>query len=365
MTPTHSQMAQQIAALMDRGAWTMPLPQPRRFWYQFLEIAAQNRLLYATSGALFKLPIAVPEFLRPSLQEVFQTGEEWLSQLTRTVRFVTEAFQDDNIPALVVRTAQNVAYVTFDVDLLVRPADFHKGIALLQKRGGVVSSHDQSLGGRRPWAQVNVRFDGLLNIDLHQDFTWQRRSYLDEEYVWHSPKAVEIHGVSVQTPRAEAALLIMLAHLACESFYMTLNDLFQLRPLLPALQDRSGMEAQIKRHGWTQAYRRVVCLWDQLSRTFLPGATRGASPGDLLGIPTRAAQRDAGCPAWLPWKDVAAVFMEQLLNRRRLDGLALAYAGYCRTRQLLQGARRIGAQRWPYYDNWFDLAKLQETLCES
>ena len=363
MTPHQAEITRLIAALVDRGTWDAELPQPPRFWYDLLEQAAQNRLLYATSHAILRLD-PLPVSLRPALQRVVDSGEAWQARLKATLQFVVGTFQNHGIAALIVRTAQAVPYVTFDVDVLVRPSDFQKAVAVLQEQGATITSHDTSLGGRRRGAQVNVRKNGLLTIDLHQDFTWQHRSYMDEEYVWKAPSISEIQGVMVPTPRPEAALLIALAHLACESFYLTLNDLLQLRPFLARIEDPASMATQVARHGWTQGYGRIVRLWDTLSRSVLPWS-ESTLPAHRLQMPPSAVESNASCPAWLPWGDVTAVFLEPLWHRRAIDVTALAYAGYCRIRQCVPRSNQRGARRWPYYDNWFNLAELQESPCGS
>ncbi len=76
-----------------------------------------------------------------------------------------------------------------DLDILIHPSDFKKGIGLLKKRGYKGSSHDHALGGRIPGMQVNLTKPKRIKIDLHQDFTWRKKRYLDVEKIWlHSTK---------------------------------------------------------------------------------------------------------------------------------------------------------------------------------
>lgn len=76
-----------------------------------------------------------------------------------------------------------------DLDILVRESDFQKCIDLLKARGYKSSSHDHALGGRIPGMQVNLTKLKRIKIDLHQDFTWRKRRYIDIEKVWlHSTK---------------------------------------------------------------------------------------------------------------------------------------------------------------------------------
>ena len=71
-----------------------------------------------------------------------------------------------------------------DFDILIHPKDFKKSIELLKTKGYQCSSHDQALGGRIAGMQINLTKTERIKIDLHQDFTWRKKRYLDVEKIW-------------------------------------------------------------------------------------------------------------------------------------------------------------------------------------
>ena len=71
-----------------------------------------------------------------------------------------------------------------DLDVLIRPNDFKKSIELLKTKGYQCSSHDQALGGRIAGMQINLTKPKRIKIDLHQDFTWRKKRYMNIEKIW-------------------------------------------------------------------------------------------------------------------------------------------------------------------------------------
>ena len=82
-----------------------------------------------------------------------------------------------------------------DLDVLVHSEDFEKFISTLEKYSYNRSSHDQALGGRITGMQVNLTKPGRIKIDLHQDFTWRRKQYIDIKKIWENSKLNRVDPV--------------------------------------------------------------------------------------------------------------------------------------------------------------------------
>ena len=75
-----------------------------------------------------------------------------------------------------------------DLDILVNPHNFEKCIETLISRNYRASSHDHALGGRIAGMQANLVKPGRIKIDLHQDFTWRQKQYVDIKKIWENSK---------------------------------------------------------------------------------------------------------------------------------------------------------------------------------
>jgi hypothetical protein len=96
----------------------------------------------------------------------------------------------EGINYLLTRFNKNAVSVD-DLDILVRPNDFDRTITQLREKGYISSSHDQALGGRVPGAQINLTKPNRIKVDLHKDFTWRAKRYLDLDIVWSKEKFVD------------------------------------------------------------------------------------------------------------------------------------------------------------------------------
>lgn len=71
-----------------------------------------------------------------------------------------------------------------DLDILIHTRDFKKSIELLKTKGYQSFSHDQALGGRISGMQINLTKSDRIKVDLHQNFTWRKKKYLNIEKIW-------------------------------------------------------------------------------------------------------------------------------------------------------------------------------------
>ena len=117
-----------------------------------------------------------------------------------TIEELVGVFNKANIKYAITRLDVNNLSVHNDLDVLVKKNQFQKVIKLLKEVGYRTYSHDKALGGRIKGYQVNLVKKGRVTIDLHQDFTWRRTKYLDNDLVWDNLVHKNIAGVKVYVP---------------------------------------------------------------------------------------------------------------------------------------------------------------------
>lgn len=213
--------------------------------------AENNRVLYTVATR------------NSELKEVLSIGKEWLEKLSKTLDEIKNILGDGKY--LITRTYKYIDYVTFDVDLFIEDSDFKNVIKKFKARGFKIESHDSSLGGRIPGMQMNIKREGLLTIDLHQDFTWQKRRFLDSKQIMKHPIKRSIAGQTVLTPSPEIELLLCIADIAHERFNITLLDLIWLEGLSKEIANWEFVFDQVKKYKWSSVFKKTSAIINQLS----------------------------------------------------------------------------------------------------
>ncbi len=133
-----------------------------------------------------------------------------------------------------------------DLDILVRAGDFQKCIGLLKERGYQSSSHDHALGGRVKGIQINLTKSDRIKIDLHQDFTWRRKQYIDINKIWENSKLNKVD------PTWDAFLIMI--NVIFEKTYFTKDDFELFYSHWPKIiESRKFMEQAVK-FGWYNTF---------------------------------------------------------------------------------------------------------------
>lgn len=213
--------------------------------------AENNRMLYKVAEQ------------NHELKNMKTIGNEWLEKLANTLLEIKQTLTQDEY--VVTRTYKYVDYVTFDVDLFVDGNSFQEVVKKFKTRGFNIESHDASLGGRLPGMQVNIKKQGLLTIDLHQDFTWQKRQFLDPKLVMKDSVKRDIAGKIVLAPRPEIELLLCIADIAHERFNITLLDLIWLEGLSKEIKDWDFVLGQTREYKWENIFKKVSSIINQMS----------------------------------------------------------------------------------------------------
>lgn len=287
-----------------------------------ISIAENNRILY---------PVAVQN---SEMRDIAQIGDKWILKLTNTLKEIETILSKDEY--VVTRTYKYIDYVTFDVDVFVEGKKFKEVINKFGAKGFTIESHDSSLGGRLPSMQVNIKKEGLLTIDLHQDFTWQKRQFLDQALVMKKSKKREIAGRNVLTPSPEIELLLCMADMSHERFNITLLDIIWLKGLSSEIKDWEFVFGQAKKYKWLNILKMISAIVNQLSLDIfqveiIPGITPKKGNYKL--------------PYFLSLVMCWKIYLNTFLSYRRFPFISFLYMHYNQLKYLLKGAM-------PYYSPW-------------
>jgi len=311
---------------------------------KILKKASQNRVLYAFCDKLIK---ERGHLLHPKLEEsmhrIVAWGESWQSKLRQTLLFINSFFSEQNVPYLVVKTYRSIPYVTYDVDVLVNPLDF---IALTSKlkQLGELGKHP----GKQTKKQVNFFASNLLTIDLHEDFSWQGSSYLDESIAWTNTRKQDITGVSCPIPSLEVEFLLEAAHLLFERRYITLLDYIYLYRMSRKALDKHLLLKQVQTHGWDEAFISLVAIINMINSFFHNSEHDLLFHGYHSNIQISGDRFDV--PYFLSPLLVSKVFHEKYRKKGYFAKWDYLYYLFTFSRYYITGKRR-----YPYYIEWAPL----------
>jgi hypothetical protein len=316
-------------------------------WDRVLRLASLNRVLYVFARNLQSdVHIAKPPSLSRNLDTVIAEGNRWLARLKATLEFVNSTLSAASIPYLCVKTDRQPSYVTFDVDILVKPEDFEKTLKTMQKEGGQTRMFT-------PKDEADVDLPGLLRIDLHRGFYCRKSEYISSDLMWENPLKKKIQGVVCPVPDITAELALMVAHSIHERFHVPLLELLFLKKMSPRV-DWSIMLEQADRFGWGKAARQYIAIINGL------GAVAFNDRGLLIpvsspDIPRLTLKGKVSLPFMFPFSYSANIFRERRQNNRPVSLFDIGYyllftrARYHYTRKL----------RVPMYWHWYPLEKLK------
>jgi len=288
--------------------------------------AQKNRVLYDFSK-------------KYELEEINDLGEEWILKLSNTLKIINKTL-DKKLFYLVTRTYKYVEYITFDVDLYVKSSDFEKTIEIFKKNDFKSFSHDNSLGGRIINYQKNLIKDNLLTIDLHKNFTWQKRFFFDIELIHQNIRIREIAGVKVAIPSAEIEFMLCMADISHERFNITLLDIIWLMNLSKEITGWNGMYSQAKKHGWEKTYIHLSKIINAFTeevygKKIIPGM--------------ESVKSNYSLPYFLPLRLCYKSYWENFIHTKNFPLTSFAYMHYCKIRYYLSNKKKM-----PYYDNWYN-----------
>lgn len=310
-----------------------------------LKEASRNRVLYAFCDKLMKSRSgAMHPFLEENIRKILVNGEQWQSKLRNTLTFVNSFFPQHDIPFLVVKTYRSIPYVTFDVDVLVHPSDF-----------GFVSSKLKEIGelgkhpGKQTKKQVNFFASNQLTVDLHENFSWQGSTYLDDSFAWLNTRKQEIAGVAVPIPSAEVEYLLEAAHLLFERRYITLLDYVYLRRMSQKPLDTQAILKQVQCHGWDNAFTSLMATVNEINYFF-----EGNELNPAFARNGELSIKEFDMPYFLSPLAVVKVFYEKYRKQEYFPKFDFLYYFFTLTRYHISGKRR-----YPYYIEWFSPERIK------
>ncbi len=298
-----------------------PVKNPR----QLIRLAANNRVLFGYS------------LKHTELNKIKVKGKEWRKKLNATLVFLNKTLTAN---FLVIRTYKYIPYVTFDVDVFVSSEDYDSTISILRAAGCRIGSHDNSLGGRYKDMQKNAFKDELLTIDLHRDFTWQKRRFLDVSQMFKKTRRKKIENIVVAIPSPEMEFLLCMADIGHERFNITLLDIIWIEGLSHEITDWNLIQKQVAKHKWRRTYESIARIINTIAM-------------DIYGkesIPfQRVNDKEYSLPYFLTFTISYISYFENVISTKKFPAISFAYMHYCRLRYLLSGKKRM-----PYYNDWYE-----------
>jgi len=313
------------------------------FLLTFLKKASLNRVLYETSRKILLEDKRLSDMTKTSesnLRLIVQEGEKYLKRLRETLFFINNQFSE--YPFLIVKTFKNHHYITYDVDVLVKPEDFPK---IRKHIGKLIEVHSHP--GGRVRRQIYLKGQKLLKIDLHQGFFWYGGQYLDQDEVWRNVGKISYEGQEVPIPSREVEVLINLAHLLMERRYITLLDFWYFYEEFMKGIDRNFIFSQAKKYGWDESLRFCLEALETISRTY--NLKKNLFSESLI------KRKNVDLPLFFNVGEVLKIFLERLQKAKVFSYFEFSYFFFVYGRYCLSGRKRL-----PYYLEWFDFHTLRK-----
>lgn len=235
-----------------------------------------------------------------------------MNNLKLTLADLNTALEKNKIRFLLTRF--NTVSVS-DLDILVDSKDFNPAISLMQSLGYEIQSHDHALGGRKKGFQINLVKPQRIQVDLHKDFTWRKTNYVDLDILWEENISKNVEGISVQQPKIENDLFLILINIIFEKAYITSADWKSLSKILPGIFDQEEFNKQAAKYHWGKT-------WSHFKSWILKS-------------------HKTKFPIFLPITLVFYSYWEKLIGDKHVDLRSLIYYIFFRARYLLM-------QKLPY-----------------
>jgi len=290
-------------------------------WKKLLVQVSNNRVLYVFSKNLVRYDHLLKQSQREDLEKIIDSGQENINFLKKTLLFVKEILEKNNIDYVIFRTNKFLPFVTFDIDLLVKSETYHKTIEIFKHNGFRTVSHNKSLGGRLFDNQINLVSKKYLKIDLHKRCTWIKSFYLDEYKIFDDINFTKIEGIKVPTPNIEHEYIFNLCHALFERFYLTYLDYYCLKELSSRKKfNKEVIIKTAKKFNWLHAYNIFINETEKIDNF----------------------------PHFFGEKNILRYLFFKFRSENYIDFIAFLYHYYSRIKYILNGK-----QKTPYYSHWF------------
>lgn len=162
-----------------------------------------------------------------------------MTELKNTLVELKKISKLHNFNFMITRFDKRSKHVS-DLDVLVKKTDFKKVVEGFVKNGYKTQSHDHALGGRFPGYQINLIKEERTKIDLHKDFTWRAKRYLDLDTVWSKTKLVDEFLVFIS--------------IIFEKTYIDLEDYKYIWSQKNLIFNKLDFKRQSEKYGWRKTF---------------------------------------------------------------------------------------------------------------
>lgn len=331
-------------------------------WERLLVRAAQNKVLYLLVQELAKDEIGLAPRLNVYLDALLRDGERLFDQLVATLAFVKETFDSDGIPFLISKTAKGYRTLPSDVDLIIKPSDLSKVVAMLEGVGFQTIRHADYPLADNPNQRWCVK-EGLLKLDIHCELSWQDLVCVDQQLIWRDPREVDVHGVRCPVPSREIELLSIAGNSMLEGLRsLTLLDLLFVNDLIQPDLDWDLIIEQVEKHNWSVEFLQFMSVVDELLHRLCLGQTHedGENPdggawkvvGSCCSFPRQRVP--VSCPLdmpyWMPYSWVLGTFTRCAKKSPFVASVAFAYYNFATFRYHLTHETVTGQYCWAGWD---------------
>lgn len=309
-------------------------------WEKFITDASNNRILLYCSKEIVRLDLDAPFSLKKGFANIIiPRGEEYILKTRRALDYLEEKLV--RIPFLVCKTRKEVDYVTFDVDILFRKKDYKKALLFLRKLGGHYVDCEKKLQG-------DIIMDGMIRMDMHDDFHWQQSDFIDVDKIWERAEKSTVFGVELDTPCLEDEVSLTLLNLIYERHYIPLIDYHFILKYRDKI-NWSVVFDTARKFKWDHALKMILYKLNIMHYSLFDEPLIHTEA--LIG--KGFSKDDFKAPFIFSYKEGLIVFGERLVKCRYIKMYEFLYFFFAKTRFHLLAGKKV-----PVYGHWIQYKEL-------
>jgi hypothetical protein len=228
---------------------------------RLIETLSRNKLLFKFLQKLNHDTNMENKFFAafPSLIDISQQINRKISRDTAEFDKIKDAFSENGIDFMLIKSDGSFPYESDNVDVLVKP-DRLRDVAKLLGRAGY-SELPKMREPHKFLFRKKSAFE-VLPLHIHTRVEWEGTQFVDANYLWRrSIVARSDDGFLV--PSAEDCVLITVAHLFFENHEVKLYDLFKVCSILKEFELNWHYAVEhSKRLHWNDAFLLTLSLMD-------------------------------------------------------------------------------------------------------
>jgi predicted nucleic acid-binding Zn ribbon protein len=218
-----------------------------------LIVAEQNELLYPFLEKITEKD----KLLSSKLSEIIAKENKRKLRFENTLKFIDSFFSKAGLDYMFIKLYRGIPYIPRDVDILIRREEKEHALSALKNNGITIRSFDD--------AEINIEIEGLFKVDLYLGFYYFKRPFIDNEFLWKSPRKVQICGLDSRIPNTEADFLILLIHSILGHKRFSLIDfLYAKKMLINNNLNFDELRNESEKFGWHPAFKRLVSFLENL-----------------------------------------------------------------------------------------------------